>query len=317
MPDVLRKRRHLRRFFLAACLIAPPAFGQQPIPAVQPVVDMVLANEAELVAGLALSDVERLQRLAWTNSVAAGELVKRDPPISEGDPVARALRAAHVACANAHSTIGMLAFSATEVLITNIGGDNTNVNNEAHRQSLDFFLKPYFEQRRRCADRSGIVLGETPLKARTADLLPAFSVVKTPRLTPQDRAELTSHFSGLSNAEIAAAGAVANDDVETFRRALITVKAFVRFLHIKDDPDMPRRDYAVFKECRWAAGHGQELLNNLHEAATRPDIRAQNIDAARKKLEEYRDSKRDCATALGISRDASRVSPALEVALAK
>jgi hypothetical protein len=311
------KRRFMRRFFILAGLFPLPAAAQQPIPAVQPVVDMVLTNEAELAAALAAQDVQRLQQLNWSNRRAAFELVKRDPPISGGDPVATALRAAHVACANAHSSIGMLASSATQVLITNVGADNTKVDNESNRMSLDFFLKPFLEQRKRCADRSGLALGETRLKPTTAELLPAFVVSKTPRLTPEDRAELAKQFSSLSFGERAVVRAADGNDGEALKAALISTTAFRRLLHAKEDPDMPRRDFAVIKECRWAAGHALQLQGEVHEGMLRPDIRRAQVDQARGTLEQYRGTKASCASILGLPRDAGAVDPSLASALAR
>jgi hypothetical protein len=304
---MVEKRRIMRRFFVAALVASHPAQAQQPIAAVQPVVDMLAADEAELAAALRSSDAARLQRLAWRNRQAAFALVKTDPPISPGDPVATALRDAHVACANAHSSVGMLASGAAQIVVTNSGGDNTRVDNDSNRNSFDFFLKPFRVQWRRCADRSGLALPASPLAAEASQLFPAFVHVSTRSLSTEDRAELLGQFTGLAKLERGLPAAMSGGDPEPARAALVSVMAFRRFLHVRDDPDMARRDFFVIKECRWAVSHISQLLGEVHEALIRPDIRDSQLGQARDTLGQYRATKADCAQALGLPREAGQV----------
>jgi hypothetical protein len=297
----------------AGACVAPPAWAQQPIPAVRPVVDMVLADEVELAVALGSQDVERLLRLGWSNRKATFEIV--DPPISPNDPAAVALRAAHVACANAHSSLGMLADGLAQIVSTNAGGHNTQVDNDGSRFVLDNGYKRYFVQRERCAARSGLPLPVSPLKASLQDAVPAFVSVKTPRLEAALRGELTSGFSSLAEAERWAARALTDGEAEPLKRALLATAALLRFLHLRDDPDMPRRDYAVLKECRWAAGHVRMVFAAALEGMLRPAIRSSQIEQARQTIDDYRRSKADCARLLGLPREAAAIDAALERAL--
>jgi hypothetical protein len=308
----MEKRRVMRRFFLAAVVASCPAQAQQPILAVQPVVDMLLADEADMAAALRAGDVERLLRLAWRNRQAAFALVKSDPPIVQGDAVATALRNAHVACANAHSSVGMLAEGAAQIIVTNSGGDNTRVDNDSNRSSFDFFLKPFHVQWRRCAERSGLALPASPLAAEAAQLFPAFAHVSTRQLSPEDRANLQRQFMGLATWERGLPAAMAGGDPEPVRAALLSVMSVRRFLHARNDPDMARRDFFVVKECRWAVGHMGQLLSEVHEGLIRPDIREAQLGQARDTLGQYRDTKAECAQALGLPRDAGLVKGVTE-----
>jgi hypothetical protein len=315
--ETTRKRRGLRRFLFVALIAITPALAQQPVPAVQPVVDMLVASEAELAAALRANDLERMQRLAWRSHEAAFALVKTDPPIVAGDPVREALRSAHIACANAHSTVGMLASVAVSVLLSNSGGSNTKVDNDSDREQFDFFLKPYGAQRARCAERSGLRLPPASIAGDAAGLFAAFSPVKTPRLTPEDRQSLATLFAGLATVEQAVPTAIASNDAERIKSALVSVSAMRRFLAVRNDPDMPRRDFAVTKECAWAAGHAGQLLAEIHEGLIRPDIRAAQLDEARKTLGQFQDTKADCARALGLPREAGFVRGLTEADFAK
>jgi hypothetical protein len=317
LTKTLKKRRLGRRFFVVMAVIAPAASAQQPFMAVQPVIDMLLRDEAELASAIAAKDFERLQRLHLANRQAEFELVKRDPPIVPSDPVAVALRAAHVACANAHSSVGMLASNAVQVLITNNGGDNTKVDNDSNRSSMDFFLAPFLKQRERCAERSGLALLATPLKEKASALFSPFTQVRTSRLSTDDRAELTRRVAGLRQAESVAASAWATSAIAPLTDTVVSLTSLSAWLKTRDDPDMPRRDYAVLKECRWAISHAQQLLNGLLEGLVRPDIRGAQLDQARGTLDQYQDTKASCSRILGLAPTESAIDPALILAISR
>jgi hypothetical protein len=316
-PGMKQKRRALRRFFFAAVVAISPAQAQQPLPAVKPVVDALLADEAELASALGATSLDRLQRLAWRNHEVAFALVKSDPPIVAGDPAAAALRAAHVTCANAHSAIGMLASGAVSVLMSNAGGANTRVENDVNRDGFNFFLKPYVARRAQCAELSGLPLPPGRLRGEADQLFSAFSPIRTPRITADDRRELETSIAELAMMERAITAAIASNDVEWIRSALLRVAAMRRFLLVRDDPDMPRRDFAIFKECRWAIGHAGQILREVHDGLTRPEARASQFESARRTLDQYRDTKADCAYALGLPRGAGLVQGLTEADFAK
>jgi hypothetical protein len=80
---------------------------------------------------------------------------------------------------------------------------------------------------------------------------------------------------------------------------------------------MPRRDFTVIKECTWAASHIGQMLAEVHEGLTRPEIRASVLESARKTLDQYRDTKADCAQALGLPHEAGLVQGLAEADFGK
>jgi hypothetical protein len=302
------KRRQKRRFFVAALLLAASqAFAQQSITAVQPVIDMMLADEGELAAALQTGDAAQLQRLAWSNRQAAFALVKSDPPIIPDDPAAKALRAAHVACADTHSNIGMLAYSAVQVALTNKGGENTRVDNDTHRSSFAFFFQFLAKQRQSCADRTGIALPPSPLAKEPRSLFAKFAPVITKRLAAEDRIALAKHFAELVEIEQSLPRAVAGTDPKPIRAAALKVMESRSYLNVREDPDMPRRDFVIIKECKWAVSHISQILADVHEGMIRPEIRASQFAQARETLDQYRGTKASCAAAMNLPREAGLV----------
>jgi hypothetical protein len=263
-----------------------------------PIIDQLREDEEEFLNALKATDPERLEKLSWRNAKVAFEIVKSDPVISLNDPSATALREAYVRCANAHSSVGMLAGIATRVFIDAQGGDNTAVLNDMARGSFVFFLKPFHERRKQCAAQSNGALQESTLSENAEQVLPAQKLINATPFSETDKEAWRASLAGFQASEKALASAIAKSDFALVESTIAPVQNFNRMIARRDHSGLSRTDYGLVKECRWLVGHFRQLQGNIKDALARPDMAARFLDEAKKSLEDYESSKSECALVL-------------------
>jgi hypothetical protein len=279
-------------------LLASPAEPVFDTSRLAPVIDPLREDEAEFVSALKAADAERLEKLSWRNAKAAFQMVKSDPVASPGDPVATALRQAYVRCANAHSSVGMLAGIAASTLVNAQGGDNTAVLNEMARDSFVFFLKPFHQRRVQCAAQSNGALLASIISEDAGQILPAQELISAPPFSVADKEAWLASLAGFQVAEAALASAIARSDFSLLELTIAPVQAFSRMIARRDHSGLSRADYALVKECRWQVGHFRQLQGNVKDALARPEMAPSFLEEAKKSLADYRDSKSGCASVL-------------------
>jgi hypothetical protein len=286
---------------VALLLLSPGSFAQEPpdLTLISPVIALMRQDEAELAAAAKEGDSVRLQLLAWRNRHDAFTQVKSDPPVTPDDPRAVALREAYVACANAHSGVGMLAHIATDAVLTNAGGENTELLNIMRRESVNFFLKPFHEKRALCGQLTGVPLQPAPLGADADSLLPPFEARPAAPFKPAEKEDWRRRLNEFRGLEMSLVRALETKDASFLTTALNPLHAFKRLIARRDDPGLSAGDRRIVKECGWQSSHFTELLGDIQEALSRPEVRANALKGAVQTLEQYRDVKADCARALG------------------
>ncbi len=294
--------RVMRALVCACAMVAATpytAHAAQPIPEVtQRLIDLIRTDEAEFVAAAKAGDSVRLERLKWRNRQAAFDIVKQDPP-ADGDAAAQAVRKAHVACANAHSSLGMLTNVAAQLVLDNAGGDNSEVDNESVRRSLAFFLKPFHDQRTACAALTKTDLGPTPVATSVDALLAPFKRLSPGHFTPEERTLLVGAFAAAETLEKTLADPATRKDRARLEALFEPLHAFSATLKRHDDSGAPRAAASIVRECKWMAGDLRSLLSQAMEHVVRPDLAPDN--EAAKILRQYRQqTKPDCAQALGL-----------------
>jgi hypothetical protein len=282
-------------------LLSAKAIAQSPdFSAVNPVIEALQVDEAEFVEAVKKTDPAKLLLISWRNRVAALVFVKSDPPVNLNEASAPAkLRKAYVACANAHSTLGILAGTAADTLLTNAGGDNTEQHNITRRGSMDFFLEPYHNKRLECATQTGVAMQPSPL-GLTADslLLPYLLLPATP--FSADAKEAWWHvLDGFKQHEERLTKALVKSDPDELVAIVYPLFMFRQMLALADNSALSASDYQIVNECQWLTLHFVSLLDMAKDALTRPEIRVEIMRNAPDSLEQYRATKVTCAAALG------------------
>ena len=284
---------------VALCGPAPAQSVKPPdYPAVTPVIETLLKDEAELADAARAGDAARLKILQWRNSAASFAFVKNDPPIKPDDGAATALREAYVTCAEAHGLVGMVSGIGFRAISSNVGGESTEFQNITAREGMNFFLKPFHEKRQKCAALTGDAMVGSTLPAEADGMLPAFRATHSAPLSSDDMRELTASLLSLDAVEHHVARAVADQSAEPLNDlAPLFAAAFSRVERLRDATG-PRHAQAALSECDWAMRFVFELTNSVHEGLVRPDIRQSAFANAREPLDDYRRTKAQCASAL-------------------
>ncbi|MGL4325366.1 MAG: hypothetical protein ACRCTD_15125 [Beijerinckiaceae bacterium] len=267
-------------------------------PAVAPVIETLLKDEAELAGAARAGDAARLKKLQWRNIATSFAFARNDPPIKPDDAEATALRKAYVTCAEAHGLVGMVSGIGFRAITSNVGGESTELENITARESMNFFLKPFHEKRQTCVALTGVAVTGSPLPAEADGMLPAFRATHSAPLSPHDMQALTASLLSMDAVEHGVARAVADQSAEPLNDLAPRFAVAFSLMARLRDATGSRRAQAALSECDWAMRFVFELTNGVHQGLVRPDIRQSAFANAREPLGDYRRTKAQCASAL-------------------